>query len=33
LPRHEMVRGEIPGRSGTLLLQGDEFLADWREAA
>jgi peptidoglycan/xylan/chitin deacetylase (PgdA/CDA1 family) len=27
LPRHEVVRGAIPGRSGTLMLQGKEFLA------
>jgi peptidoglycan/xylan/chitin deacetylase (PgdA/CDA1 family) len=27
LPRHELVRGEIEGRSGTLMLQGAEFLA------
>ena len=26
LPRHEVVRGEIEGRSGTLMLQGEEFL-------
>lgn len=26
LPRHEIVYGEVPGRSGTLMLQGDEFL-------
>jgi peptidoglycan/xylan/chitin deacetylase (PgdA/CDA1 family) len=26
LPRHEIVRGEVPGRSGTLMLQGPEFL-------
>ena len=26
LPRHELVMGEIPGRSGTLALQGKEFL-------
>jgi hypothetical protein len=26
LPRHEVVAGEIPGRSGTLALQGKEFL-------
>ena len=26
LPRHEVVYGEIPGRSGTLMLQGEEFL-------
>ena len=28
LPRCEIKRGEIPGRSGTLMLQGPEFLAD-----
>lgn len=28
LPRHELFMGKIPGRSGTLLLQGPEFLAD-----
>ena len=33
LPRHEMVRGEIPGRAGSLLLQGEEFLSTWKEAA
>ena len=33
LPRHEMVRGEIPGRSGRLMLQGEEFLSTWKEAA
>ena len=33
LPRHEMIRGEVAGRSGTLMLQGEEFLADWKEAA
>ena len=27
LPRHELVMGEIPGRSGALALQGKEFLA------
>ena len=27
LPRHEVVRGAVPGRSGTLMLQGEEFLA------
>jgi undecaprenyl phosphate-alpha-L-ara4FN deformylase len=26
LPRHEVVRGEVEGRSGTLMLQGEEFL-------
>ncbi|MBI5789996.1 MAG: 4-deoxy-4-formamido-L-arabinose-phosphoundecaprenol deformylase [Rhodocyclales bacterium] len=33
LPRHEVVRGEIPGRSGQLMLQGEEFLSTWKEAA
>ena len=28
LPRHAVLIGEIPGRSGTMLLQGPEFLAD-----
>ncbi len=27
LPRCEMLRGEVPGRSGTLMVQGGEFLA------
>jgi len=27
LPRHELVRGMIEGRAGTLMLQGPEFLA------
>jgi peptidoglycan/xylan/chitin deacetylase (PgdA/CDA1 family) len=27
LPRHELIMGEIPGRSGTLAVQGKEFLA------
>ena len=27
LPRHDLVMGEIPGRSGTLAMQGKEFLA------
>ena len=26
LPRHEVIAGEVPGRSGTLALQGREFL-------
>ena len=26
LPRHEVVYGEVPGRSGTLMLQGNEYL-------
>lgn len=33
LPRCEMVRGEVAGRSGTLMVQGAEFLADYQEAA
>lgn len=33
LPRHEMVRGELPGRAGCLMLQGEEFLTTWKEAA
>jgi hypothetical protein len=28
LPRCEATIGEVPGRSGTLLVQGREFLAD-----
>ena len=28
LPRHSVITGEIAGRSGTLALQGDEFLRD-----
>ncbi|OGA05267.1 MAG: hypothetical protein A3H35_03535 [Betaproteobacteria bacterium RIFCSPLOWO2_02_FULL_62_17] len=27
LPRHEVLLGQIHGRSGTLALQGPEFLA------
>ncbi len=27
LPRHELIMGEVPGRSGTLAVQGREFLA------
>ncbi len=27
LPRHELVRGEVPGRAGSLMMQGPEFLA------
>jgi len=33
LPRHEVIRGELPGRSGTLMLQGEEFLSSWKLAA
>ena len=28
LPRCEVAQGIVPGRSGTLLTQGDEFLAE-----
>ncbi len=28
LPRHAVTLGEVPGRSGTLALQGDAFVAD-----
>jgi hypothetical protein len=27
LPRHEVLTGSIPGRSGTLALQGPRFLS------
>ncbi len=33
IPRCEMVRGTVPGRSGTLMLQGEDFLSSWKEAA
>lgn len=33
LPRHQVLREEVPGRSGTLMVQGDEFLAGWDEAS
>ena len=33
LPRHEIRRGEVPGRSGLLMVQGEEFLSTWKEAA
>lgn len=33
LPRHEILRGEIAGRSGLLMVQGEEFLSTWKEAA
>ena len=33
LPRHEMSRGEIAGRSGSLMLQGEKYLSTWKEAA
>ncbi|MBI5900104.1 MAG: 4-deoxy-4-formamido-L-arabinose-phosphoundecaprenol deformylase [Rhodocyclales bacterium] len=33
LPRHEILWGEVPGRSGRLMVQGEEFLSTWKEAA
>lgn len=33
LPRHEILWGELPGRSGQLMVQGEEFLSTWKEAA
>lgn len=33
LVRHEIVVGMVPGHSGTMLLQGEEFLASWRQPA
>lgn len=33
LPRHEVVVGTVPGRCGTVLMQGNEFLSEWRLAA
>ncbi|MBP9798505.1 MAG: 4-deoxy-4-formamido-L-arabinose-phosphoundecaprenol deformylase [Sterolibacterium sp.] len=33
LPRCEIVRGTLPGRSGTLMLQGNPYLDRWKLAA
>lgn len=33
LPRCEIVRGALPGRSGTLMLQGNPYLDRWKLAA
>lgn len=33
LPRHEIIRGEVPGRPDALMLQGEKFLSTWKEAA
>lgn len=30
LPRHEITFGTVPGHSRPVLLQGDEFLSEWR---
>lgn len=33
LPHHQVIRGTVPGRLGTLMVQGAEFLANWKDAA
>ena len=33
LPRHDIVRGTLPGRSAPLMLQGEAFLSSWKEVA
>jgi undecaprenyl phosphate-alpha-L-ara4FN deformylase len=33
LPHHQVTRGTVPGRLGTLTVQGAEFLANWQTAA
>lgn len=33
LPHHQVIRGSVPGRIGTLMVQGAEFLANWKDAA
>jgi undecaprenyl phosphate-alpha-L-ara4FN deformylase len=33
LPHHQVVHGTVPGRLGTLMVQGAEFLANWKDAA
>jgi peptidoglycan/xylan/chitin deacetylase (PgdA/CDA1 family) len=33
LPHHQVIRGQVPGRLGTLMVQGAEFLANWQNAA
>lgn len=33
LPHHQIIRGTVPGRIGTLMVQGAEFLANWKDAA
>jgi peptidoglycan/xylan/chitin deacetylase (PgdA/CDA1 family) len=33
LPRYELQRGDVPGRPGTLMLQGEEYLSSWKEVA
>lgn len=33
LPHHQVTHGSVPGRLGTLMVQGAEFLANWKDAA
>lgn len=33
LPRHELVRSVVSGRSSPMMVQGEEFLSSWKEAA
>ena len=33
LPHHQVIRSTVPGRLGTLMVQGAEFLANWKDAA
>jgi peptidoglycan/xylan/chitin deacetylase (PgdA/CDA1 family) len=33
LPHHQVTHGTVPGRLGTLMVQGAEFLANWKDAA
>ena len=33
LPHHQVIHGTVPGRLGTLMVQGAEFLANWKNAA
>lgn len=30
LPRHEITLGSVPGRCGSVMVQGEEFLSTWR---
>jgi undecaprenyl phosphate-alpha-L-ara4FN deformylase len=33
LPHHQVIRGTVPGRIGSLMMQGKEYLADWQDTA
>lgn len=33
LPHHQVIPGTVPGRLGTLMVQGAEFLENWKDAA